>query len=195
MSFESVTPFGRVIYHGIERCPYCGKESMEVTELYYEVPSFGGLILYSYRCSSCGYRHVDLQYLEAKKWKVYRYTIEDSRDIAETLVFRSKTCRIRSPELGFTIDPGIAAEAFITTAEGLLYKVLDFAERMLALAETEEEKQKIQEFMDKVRRALNGELRFTIVLEDPLGNSLIRPPRGREGRLVTEELITEESEE
>lgn len=195
MSFESITPFGRIIYHGVERCPYCGKDSMEVTELYYEVPSFGGMILYSYRCANCGYKHVDLQYLEAKKWRVYRYTIEDSRDVAETLVFRSKTCRVRSPELGFTIDPGIAAEAFITTAEGLLYKVLDFAERMLALAETEEEREKIREFMDRVRKALNGELRFTIVLEDPLGNSLIRPPRGRESRLVTEELITEEGEE
>ncbi len=186
--------FGKVLYRGVEKCPICGANSLEVAELLYEVPSFGNVILYSYRCSNCGYRHVDLQYLEEKKWKTYKYDIKDERDVTETMVFRSKTCRIRSPDLGFSIDPGIAAEAFITTVEGLLYKVLDLAERMLVLSESEEEKAKIREFIENVKKALRGERPFTLILEDPYGNSLIRPPRGREDRLETQGLISSEQE-
>ncbi len=186
--------FGKLLYRGIEKCPVCGVESLEVSELLYEIPNFGNIILYSYRCSSCGYRHVDLQYLEAKRWKTYKYIIRDDRDVTETMIFRSKTCRIRSPDLGFSIDPGIAAEAFITTVEGLLYKVLDFAERMLVLTDSEEEKERIREFMNKVKMALEGKITFTLILEDPYGNSLIKPPRGREDRLETQGLISSEEQ-
>ncbi len=182
------SPFGKVLYRATERCPICGNTSLEVLELLYQVPFFGNLILYSYTCHLCGYRHVDIQYLEEKKWRVVKYVVEDERDVVETLVFRSKTCSIYSPELGFSIDPGIMSEAFITTVEGLLYRVLDYADRMMVLYESATDK--IEEFKRKVEKALQGRLNFTVVLEDPLGNSIIKPPRGREGRVVLESLIT-----
>jgi len=186
----SSTPFGEILYHAIEKCPVCSNQALEVVELLYQVPHFGNLILYSYTCHACGYRHVDIQYLEEKKWRIVKYTIEDERDVMETLIFRSKTCSIHSPELGFSIDPGLIGEAFITTVEGLLYKVLDYADRMTTLIEDPSAKDRLEDFKRKVQKALQGQVKFTIVLEDPLGNSLIKPPRGRESKLVLESLIT-----
>ncbi len=181
--------FGEVLYRAIERCPICSNETLEVIELLYQVPFFGNLILYSYTCRVCGYRHVDIQYLEEKRWRILRYPVEDEKDVTETLIFRSKSCSVYSPELGFSIDPGIMAEAFITTVEGLLYKVLDYADRMISLLE-ESSRDKVEEFKTRVQKALQGKLKFTIVLEDPLGNSLIKPPKGRESKLMLESLIT-----
>ena len=105
------------------------------------------------------------------------------------MIFRSKTCKISSPELGFNISPGIASEPMITTIEGLLNKVKDYAITMYVLNEDVETKNKVMEFLETIDKALKGEIKFTIILEDPLGNSAIKPPTGRENRLIMFEQI------
>ena len=189
MVSEEFIKFGKVIFHTIEKCPHCYKESLEVYEVLYSIPNFGNVLLISNTCSNCGFKFVDLQYLEQKKYYKIMYSIEDKRDIYETLIFRSKTCKISSPELGFNISPGIASEPMITTIEGLLNKVKDYAITMYVLNEDVETKNKVIEFLETIDKALKGEIKFTIILEDPLGNSAIKPPTGRENRLIMFEQI------
>jgi hypothetical protein len=43
-------------------------------------------------------------------------------------------------------------------------------------------------FIREATEALNGLRGFTLVIEDPTGNSIIRPPPGREDRLKEERL-------
>ncbi len=110
-------------------------------------------------------------------------------DVYRTYIFRSRTARISSPELGFDIDPGPDAEAMITTVEGLLLRMIDVAERMEVLNEDNEESmRRLREFKDKVQRALQGGLRFRIIIEDPYGNSVIKPPPGRDSEVRIEPL-------
>ncbi len=180
--------YGEVIYHAVEKCPFCNNVSMEVQEVLYEIPHFGKTILHIHACSSCGYRHIDLQYVEEAKPRKMIYPVDDEEDVTETLIFRSKTCKIYSPELGFSIDPGQAAEALITTLEGLLYKVKDYAETMLTLTEEENIRDKIMNFIRKINDAIHGNLKFTIILEDPMGNSIIKPPSHRVEKLIIENL-------
>ncbi|WP_069807686.1 ZPR1 zinc finger domain-containing protein [Vulcanisaeta thermophila] len=183
---------GRVIYTGVEKCPVCGRDTLHVTETLYEDPAFGQLILYSQQCSSCGFRRVDIQYLESRGPSRLVYTVEDSEDVYRTYIFRSRTATIRSPELGIEISPGPEAEAMITTLEGLLLRMLDVAEQMEVLNEDDENTiNKLREFKNKVSMALRGNLKFTIIIEDPYGNSAIKPPGGREDRLRIETLSTE----
>ncbi len=180
---------GRVLYTGIEKCPVCGRESLHVVEVLYNDPAFGGLILYNNQCDYCGYRRVDIQYLDSRGPSRITYEIKDDTDVYRTYIFRSRTARISSPELGFDIDPGPDAEAMITTVEGLLMRMLDVADRMEALNEDNDESiRKLKEFKAKVQSALHGMFRFSIIIEDPSGNSIIKPPEGRDSEVHIEPL-------
>ncbi|MCG2881033.1 MAG: ZPR1 zinc finger domain-containing protein [Vulcanisaeta sp.] len=180
---------GRVIYTGVERCPVCGRDTLQVTETLYSDPVFGELILYSNYCSSCGYRRTDIQYLDSRGPTRIAYEVRDAEDVYRTYIFRSRGASLRSPELGFEIDPGPEAEAMITTMEGLLYRLLDVADRMEVLNEGNETVlARLREFKRKVKEALEGRFRFTIIIEDPTGNSTLKPPRGREGYVRVEPL-------
>lgn len=183
---------GRVIYTGIEKCPVCGRNTLHIVETLYEDPVFGQLILYSQQCSSCGFRRVDIQYLEFRGPSRLVYVAEDADDVYKTYIFRSSTATIKSPELGIEISPGPDAEAMITTVEGLLLRMLDVAEQMEVLNEGDDAViSKLREFKDRVSSALMGKLRFTIIIEDPYGNSTIKPPSGREGKVHVEALNAE----
>lgn len=183
---------GKIIYTGIEKCPVCGRNTLHVTETLYEDPTFGQLLLYSQQCSSCGFRRVDIQYLESKGPSRLIYVVEDSDDIYRTYIFRSRTATIKSPELGIEINPGPDAEAMITTLEGLLLRMLDVAEQMEVLNEDDENAiDKLREFKNKVLNALRGNFRFTIIIEDPYGNSTIKPPNGKENKVRIEALNVE----
>ena len=59
-------------------------------------------------------------------------------------------------------------------------------------AETPEEKARAAEALAKVWEAREGRLKFTLIIEDPLGNSLIAPPD--KSRLKIERLTEEEVE-
>ncbi|MGC8543230.1 MAG: ZPR1 zinc finger domain-containing protein [Vulcanisaeta sp.] len=189
MENNDLSIHGKVLYTGIERCPVCGRETLHVIEILYNDPSFGDLILYSNQCSSCGYRRVDIQYLNSRGPSRIIYEVEDSEDVYRTYIFRSRSARVYSPELGFEINPGPEAEAMITTMEGLLLRVLDVAERMEVLNEDDENaRARLMEFKGKIRAALQGGLKFTVIIEDPSGNSAIRPPPGRDSRVRIEAL-------
>jgi zinc finger protein len=71
----------------------------------------------------------------------------------------------------------------VTTVEGLLYRMRDIAEGMIVLNDDEAVVARLREFMDRVSDALRGRLRFTVIIEDPGGNSAIRPPVDKENKL------------
>ncbi len=179
---SKVLEFGKILYQAVETCPVCGARSLSVYEVLYEVPNFSNMILTSSVCTTCGFRHVDLQYLEDRGHVRVEYRIEDKVDVERTLLIRSSTCSISSPELGFSLTPGACSEAMITTVEGLLYKIRGYAESMMVLYE--ENAERIREFTSRVDRALRGQISFTLILDDPSGCSAIIPPPGRENKLV-----------
>jgi len=171
----------------VVRCPSCGRETYEYREVLYEVPHFGNTLMCSGYCSNCGYKFFDIIYSEVGEPSRLTYLVEDSIDVAKTYVVRSRRGSIASPELGFSLDPGPYAEPFITTVEGLLFRALDLAEQMECLYDYDESTiVKIRAFKSNVEKALNGEFKFTLIVEDPEGKSFLIPPTGREGKLKRE---------
>lgn len=167
------------------RCPICMAEgAFNYVDLLYDVPYYGKVLISVGRCGSCGYRFFDLLYADAGEPSRYTYTAEDQEDVARTIIIRSKTGSIYSPDLGFSLEPGPYAEPFITTLEGLLHRTIDYAERLLVTSD--EARDKVEQFIERVRKVLETGSRFSIVVEDPEGKSIVIPPPGREGRLTRE---------
>ncbi len=189
MGEESISVHGRVIFMGVEKCPSCQRDTLRVVEILYEDPAFGQMLLYSNICPICGFRRIDFQHLDSKGPSRIIYKIEDAEDVYRTYVLRSRTARIIMPELDFEIDPGPQAEAMITTVEGLLYRLLETTERLEEMGGLDEAaKAKLVEVREKAKKALAGQQQFTLIIEDPYGNSAIKPPRGREDKVIIEPL-------
>ncbi|MEM1519310.1 MAG: ZPR1 zinc finger domain-containing protein [Pyrobaculum sp.] len=163
-----------ILASGVVKCPVCGAEAFHYVELLYDVPLFGNVVIYSAYCENCGYKSFDVDYAEVGRPMRVIFTPRDGLDVAKSLVIRSKTGTILSPDLGFTLEPGTQGEAIVTTVEGLLYKVIDYAERLKILEP--EAAERVEQFIKNVYRKIETG-GFTLVVEDPLGKSFISPYR------------------
>ncbi|NHW23775.1 MAG: ZPR1 zinc finger domain-containing protein [Archaeoglobales archaeon] len=151
-------------------CPICGRELRLIVNTY-EVPFFEKILLTSISCE-CGFKHADSIVLGEKE--PVRYTIRANRGNLFTKVVRSTSGTIRIPELGVTIEPGPASQAFITNLEGVLRRVADIVRVAMKWNEEDEEKVKRCEWiLERIDNVIDGDEELTIVLEDPFGNSLI----------------------
>ncbi|MEM1538082.1 MAG: ZPR1 zinc finger domain-containing protein [Candidatus Nezhaarchaeales archaeon] len=152
-------------------CPSCGREALVVNELVHDIPRFGKMLLVSMVCRFCGYRKSDVMSLEFKEPVRYEYRVSSVKDLS-VRVIRSSTATIRIPELNAEIRPGPASEGFISNIEGVLHRIRDAVNLIIRSGEPEDV-EKAQEVLRKMELALNGKLAFTLVLEDPYGNSYV----------------------
>ena len=171
-------------------CPVCSLPGLEVREVPYDVPGFGTVLIISMCCPHCGFKHRDVLCLEFGEPRRYEFRVEGPEDLKARVV-RSSSATIRIPELGVIIEPGPMAEAFISNVEGVLERVEKVVIMMEHFAETPAEKARAAEVLARIWDAREGRLRFTLIIDDPLGNSFIAPrdtSKLKVRRLTEEEL-------
>ncbi|MCX8172190.1 MAG: ZPR1 zinc finger domain-containing protein, partial [Archaeoglobaceae archaeon] len=129
------------------------------------------ILLTSISCE-CGFKHADSIVLGEKE--PVRYKIKANRNNLFTKVIRSTSGTIRIPELGISVEPGPASQAFITNLEGVLSRIADIVRVAMKWNENDVEKVKRCEWiLERIRQVIEGDEELTILLEDPFGNSLI----------------------
>lgn len=143
-----------------------------------DIPHFKEIIIMSTVCDHCGYKSNEVKTggeipEKGRKITLYCDNIEDlSRDI-----LKSETCVMRIPELNLDIQQGTLGGRF-TTIEGLLREVhreLEsrvFSQTSDSMDDTT--KQRWISFFGKLNDAIAGEIKFTVVMEDPLAGSYIQ---------------------
>jgi zinc finger protein len=154
-------------------CANCGKESLEVREVYSEIPRFGRMAIVSMLCQACGYRVNDSISLECKGPKKIEFRVTRPQDLSARVI-RSNSSFIAIPELGLELKPGPKSEAFITNVEGILDRFLQIAEQLESTS-CDDERRHIRSSLRKLRRAIQGKMPFTLIVEDELGNSAVIP--------------------
>jgi zinc finger protein len=169
-------------------CPFCGRASLESSFTNLNIPYFSEIFLVKFHCPLCGYTVSD--FLSTRYGKPVRcsYAVKSEGGLTARVI-RSATGTIRIPELGTVIEPGPASQAFVTNVEGVIANVLAVAETARKWAESEEEKRNGDSAIEKIKKAQSGELPFTIILEDPFGNSMII---AKDQSSVSVEELTEE---
>jgi zinc finger protein len=151
-------------------CPSCNAANLRVRSLLYSIPFFNELALFSMECPSCNFHHNDVFSAEERKPARFMLFI-DNPDLLRARVVRSGSGTFRLPEFGIDVEPGPAAESFITNVEGVLQRTISVVETAINFAETPEEKAKGAEILANMNRAIEGEFPFTLVIEDPSGVS------------------------
>jgi zinc finger protein len=130
--------------------------------------------MFSMECPSCNFSHNDV--FSAEQRKPSRFTLYvDKPNLLRARVVRSGSGTFRFLEFGIDVEPGPAAESFITNVEGVLQRTMSVVETAIGFAEKPEEKAKGAEILKQMNRAIEGDFPFTLVIEDPAGVSGIIP--------------------
>jgi zinc finger protein len=155
----------------ISTCPNCARESLEFRELETAVPFFGKVLISTYICSFCGYKHSDIICLEDHGPSKLEVKVSRPEDL-RIMVARSNTASIEIPELKLRLDPAGHSQAFVTNVEGVLTRFEEALERLGVLGDAKEEVER-KRIAEQIDLAKEGKLPFTLIIEDPQGNSTI----------------------
>ena len=167
-------------------CPCCGSDSVNSKQTEYTVDHFGVALMTVINCHKCGYRHSDVISLEKRDPIHVSARISSLADL-NIKVIKSGTATITIPEFGVTITPGTYGEGFITNVEGVLRKVEDVLNFMLSSAD-DKCLSRGRMILRRLRLSRELEPSFTLIIEDPLGNSdlTFSDPSKIERRRLTE---------
>ena len=182
---------GEVQVISLGDCPICGgKGTLKAIQYIHEIPYFGKVMESTIYCERCGYRNADVMILEDRPPKLYTVRVENEKDLF-TRVVRSKSGTIELEEIGVKIEPGPAAEGFITNIEGVLERVREtllMAREFRKQEGDEEAVKRADEILEYIEEVKEGKKPLTVRIADPLGNSALIGEKVK-SRLLTEEEI------
>ncbi|EER26996.1 nucleolar zinc-finger protein [Coccidioides posadasii str. Silveira] len=171
------------VYSLPAECPGCTKVcSVNMQKV--DIPHFKEVFIWSTVCDHCGYRTNEVKTGGAVPEKGRRITlqVEGIKDLSRDIL-KSDTCAVASEELDLSVQPGTLGGRF-TTVEGLLTQVRDqlhgqifeIGDEDLAPGDSmaAEERSTWERFFSRLDAAIKGELKFKILLEDPLANSYVQ---------------------
>ncbi|TID21786.1 zinc finger protein-like protein zpr1 [Venturia nashicola] len=162
-------------------CPGCTKPCATNMKMV-NIPHFKQVVLMSTVCDHCGYRSNEVKTGGEIPEKGRKITVQvDNKEDLSRDILKSESCAMACPELDLSVEPGTLGGRF-TTIEGLLTQVrTDLHENIFgtedgtggdSMASTD--KARWTAFFAKLDSAIDGEVKFTIVLEDPLAGSYVQ---------------------
>ncbi len=151
-------------------CPECSNKAT-FYETTHNVPNFGKIVITTIVCSHCSFRYTDVLNVESsKKAKKFKAIIEKPEDL-NIKVIRSSSSTIKIEELGLEVNPGSISEGYYSNIEGILERF----ENAINAIETNDKKtlNEINKRLEQIKKAKNSKIKFTVILEDPYGNSAL----------------------
>ena len=162
-------------------CPVCQQKKLSLTEAEIEVPFFGKLFVFSMKCDGCKYFKADVEAAEKKEPCKYVFEVSGKPDL-QVRVIRSSEATVKFERVG-SMEPGPAAEGFVTNIEGMIKRIKEQIEKIRDLEEDEEAKKKAKNLVKKLQKVLWGEEKLKITIEDPSGNSAIISEKAKRSKL------------
>jgi len=154
-----------------ETCPACGKKTLTLTQEETDIPYFGKTFIFSMVCSDCNYHKSDVEAADMKDPVKVTFVVENKKDL-NVRVVRSSEASVKIPHVG-DMEPGPAAEGFVSNIEGLIDRFRKQIEALRDSAEEDEDRKKAKNLLKKLQRVIWGDEQLKIIIEDPSGNSAI----------------------
>lgn len=158
-------------------CPSCMHEC-ETHMKPVNIPHFKEVIIMSTVCEHCGYRSNEVKTGGAIPEKGRRITLycDDPADLSRDIL-KSESCSLTIPELSVEVQQGTLGGRF-TTLEGILQQVYEELESRVFSQTSdsmdEQTKGRWLAFFGKLKDALDGKVKFNLIMEDPLAGSYIQ---------------------
>src|SRR3989344_5326669 len=162
-------------------CTFCGESKATLREDEVDIPYFGRVFIFSMHCGACNAHQSDVEPAEQKEPCKFTFEVENDSDLNVKIV-KSGEATVKIPHI-ITIEPGPAANGYVTNVEGLLERVKSIIE---STAESEDDpnvKKKAKNLIKKLNKVMVGREKLKIILEDKTGHSAIISEKAQESKL------------
>lgn len=143
-----------------------------------KIPFFKEIIVSSFSCPHCQWANTEIQSAGRIQDRGVCYTLQvrTEEDLNREVV-KADSATTRIPQLHFEI-PAFTQKGCLSTVEGILDRAVAGLEQDQAVRRATEPQlaQKIQEFIQSLKRLKRLESQFTLIVEDPSGNSFVENP-------------------
>lgn len=152
-------------------CPICKKPELTLMEAEDDIPFFGKIFLFSMTCGACHYHKADIEAAEKKEPVKFTFEVENQEDL-KVRVVKASSATVKIPHL-VTIESTEGSNGYITNIEGILKRIQRILEQVRDNEEDPASRKKAKAHLKKVQKALWGQDKIKIIIEDPTGNSAI----------------------
>lgn len=143
-----------------------------------KIPFFKEIIVSSFSCPNCGWSNTEIQSAGRIQDQGVCYTlrVKTKQDLNREVV-KAESAATKIPELDFEIPP-FTQKGSLSTVEGLLDRAAAGLEQdqPARRAADPQVAEKLDEFIQKLKKLKDVEEEFTLVIEDPSGNSFVENP-------------------
>ncbi|MCA9496873.1 MAG: ZPR1 zinc finger domain-containing protein [Nanoarchaeota archaeon] len=156
-----------------QMCPVCSKNKATFSEYEIEDAFAGTIAIFSIKCTACGFKNSDLEFINPGSPAEYSIDIE-SRDDLDIRVIKAGVCEVIIPNFRISVDSSMASEGFISNIEGVIVrfkKQIEFLKEDSDLDKTQ--RKKLKNILKGIEEVLAGEKKITLKLKDETGNSAI----------------------
>ncbi|XP_023446780.1 zinc finger protein ZPR1 isoform X2 [Dasypus novemcinctus] len=158
-------------------CMNCYRNGM-TRLLLTKIPFFREIIVSSFSCEHCGWNNTEIQSAGRIQDQGVRYTLTvRAQEDMNREVVKTDSATTRIPELDFEIPP-FSQKGALTTVEGLISRAISGLEQDQPTRRAKEETiaERIDEFIVKLKELKQVSSPFTLVIDDPSGNSFVENP-------------------
>uniref|UniRef100_A0A673UWH8 Zinc finger protein ZPR1 n=1 Tax=Suricata suricatta TaxID=37032 RepID=A0A673UWH8_SURSU len=144
-----------------------------------KIPFFREIIVSSFSCEHCGWSNTEIHSAGRVQDQGVRYalTVRTQEDMNREVV-KTDSATTRIPELDFEI-PAFSQKGALTTVEGLISRAISGLEQDQPTRRANEEAvaERIDEFIIRLKELRRVASPFTLIIDDPSGNSFVENPR------------------
>lgn len=155
------------------KCPLCSDGKLIISNAEHTLPDGDKYLIMKIECDKCEFTKNDLIPLETPI-KPGKYILQVfSKEDLKSKIYRSFSGVLEIPELEMVVEPGPAADFYITNVEGVLQRIksaVQFFKR-----NSEEKNVKVEMILKNIDKAIEGQFKFTLIITDDLGGSYIVP--------------------
>ncbi|XP_072515181.1 zinc finger protein ZPR1 [Salminus brasiliensis] len=143
-----------------------------------KIPFFREIIISSFTCPHCHWTNTEIQSAGRIQEQGVSYTLNiKCKEDMNREVVKTDSATTRIPELDFEI-PAFTQKGSLSTIEGLLDRAVAGLEQEQPIrrATDPDVADKIDQFIQRLKRLKDVEEEFTLIIDDPSGNSFIENP-------------------
>lgn len=137
------------------------------------IPYFREVVISAFECPHCGFKNTGIQSASqiAERGVQYEILVRGGKDLSRQIV-KSEFASIKLPEVDLEL-PSKSGTGYLTTVEGLIGRILGDMQAAREGADEEATKTRLGEIIATLGTYLEGNVPFSILLDDITGNSFV----------------------
>lgn len=142
------------------------------------IPHYKEVLITSFECEHCGNKNTAYQQGQCQERGVrYQLDVREEADLSRQVV-KSDVATVSVPELELEIPP-TGEKGEVTTVEGILRRTRDGLnqDQSARRLENPDTALRIENFIDEIELLLTPGHPFTLIVDDPSGNSFVENPQ------------------